>query len=318
LNPLKILFMGSPEFAIPSLNRLMESKHILQGIVTQPDRPRGRGYQTTSTPVKKWADDRNLYVYQPLKLHDEEFYKTLQVLSPDLIVNVAFGSIIPQIILDLPSQGSINLHPSLLPAYRGAAPIQRAIFNGEKVTGVTVLFMEEELDAGNIILQEKESISIEDTAGDLLQRLSEKGADLLLQAINLIAGGKVVSYPQDPGGITYAPMLSREEEIIDWGKSAPDIHNKVRGLSPHPGAYTFYGNSRLKIWKTDIKGLSDEEHPGILPGTVLSKEAEGFKVKTGEGTIKVVRVQPAGKKTIHAAEFYRGYNLKEGTILGKV
>ncbi len=318
MNPLKILFMGSPEFAIPSLKRLRESEHILQGIVTQPDRPRGRGYRTTPTPVKKWAADRKLYVYQPLKLHDEEFYKSLQVLSPDLIVNVAFGSIIPQTILNLPSRGSINLHPSLLPAYRGAAPIQRAILNGEEITGVTVLFMEEELDAGNIILQEEELISIDDTTGDVMQRLSEKGADLLLHAVNLIAGGEVVSTPQDPAGITYAPMLTREEEIIDWGNSSPDIHNKVRGLSPFPGAYTFYGNTRLKIWKTDIKGSDEEEHPATLPGTVLSKETEGFKVKTGDGVIKVVKVQPAGKKTIHAAEFCRGYNLQEGTILGKV
>lgn len=317
MNSLKIVFMGSPEFALPSLETLHKSRHTILSIITQPDRPRGRGYRFSSTPVKLWAKTQGLYVYQPQRLTDMEFFKQLQVLSPDLIVNVAFGRIVPQKMLDLPSCGSINLHPSLLPAYRGAAPVQHAIFNGDEKTGATVLYMEEELDAGDIILQEEEPIYLSDTTGDLMKRLADKGAGLLLKATDLIASNQSSRFPQNPEKVTYAPVIKSSGEIVQWDDSSLQIHNKVRGLAPSPGAYTTYGGSRLKIWKTDLPGHIEEENKNIFPGAVVSRDAEGFRVKTGDGIIYIKEVQPEGKKRLNAGDFWRGYRLKEGAILGK-
>ena len=320
MKTLKIIFMGSPQFAIPSLKTIYESEHDLLGIITQPDRPRGRGYRTFPTPVKEWAEAKGMYVEQPQKLNDPSFINKIKALSPDLIVNVAFGRIIPINILELPPYGSINLHPSLLPAYRGPAPVQWAIFNGEEYTGVSVIYMEEELDAGEIILQEKEPIYMDDTTGDLLQRLAEKGAGLLLEAIDLIAREEVSSYPQNPADITYAPFLKPEDEIIKWGRSTLEIHNKVRGMAPSPGAYTFHEGSRLKIWDTEVASCHEEDENELsdtLPGTVIELGAFGFTVKTGDGVLIVKEVQPEGKKRMHASDFWRGYRLTEGVILGK-
>lgn len=313
---LKIIFMGSPEFALPSIKMLAESEHVVLGIVTQPDRPRGRGYRIFSTPVKKWAASQGYYVYQPIRLTDTDFLKQMQVLAPDLIVNVAFGRIVPQKMLELPTHGSINLHPSLLPAYRGAAPVQHAIFNGEKTTGVTVLYMEEELDAGDIILQEEGHISLSLNSGELLEQLAHKGAHLLLKAINLIAEGKVESYPQDPGKISYAPPITPKDELICWEDSTLKIHNRVRGLAPSPGAYTMQGGNRLKIWKTDITTHGEDNFQHMQPGTVISLDTDGIKVKTGDGIINIREVQAEGKRRLQSSDFWRGYRLKKGMILG--
>ncbi|NLZ27516.1 MAG: methionyl-tRNA formyltransferase [Firmicutes bacterium] len=313
---LKIIFMGSPEFALPSIEMLAESEHTVLGIVTRPDRPQGRGYRTAPTPVKEWAASRGYYVYQPVRLTDTDFLTQMQVLAPDLIVNVAFGRIVPQKMLELPAHGSINLHPSLLPAYRGAAPVQHAIFNGEKHTGVTVLYMEEELDAGDIILQEEEPIPLSLNSGQLLERLAHKGARLLLKAIGLIAAGGVQSFPQDPGGISYAPPITTGEGLICWKNSALKIHNKVRGLAPSPGAYTLQGGNRLKIWKTEIMAREENGFMYVKPGTVISLGDDGIKVRTGDGIINIREIQAEGKKRMHSSDFWRGYRLKKGMIFG--
>ena len=314
---LKILFMGSPDFALPSLVEISKSNHSLAGIVTRPDNPKGRGYKLLETPVKKWAKLNGFSVYQPSRLIDEVFFRQMRALSPDIIVNVAFGRIVPKKLLEMPQYGSINLHPSLLPLYRGASPVQRAIFNGDSETGVTVLYMEEELDAGDIILQEKESILPDDTTGELLNRLSVKGASLLIKALDLIASGDVRRIPQRDEESTYAPLITADEEIIHWGKTSWEIHNKVRGMSPAPGAYTLFKGMRLKIWETEIMELKEDIYESALPGMVVSLDNDGFQVKTGDGVIMLKTVQLAGKKASHAGDFWRGNRVSKNMLLGK-
>ncbi len=314
---LKILFMGSPEFALPSLEAIINSMHTISGIVTRPDNLKSRGNKGSETPVKHWAKSRGLAVYQPQRLVDDSFYRQMKLLSPDIIVNVAFGRIVPLKLLEMPEYGSINLHPSLLPAYRGASPVQRAIFNGDRETGVTVLYMVEELDAGDIILQTKEKIMPDDTTGDLMKRLSVKGASILIKSLELIASGSNESLPQCHEKASYAPLLSADEELIHWGKSSPEIHNKVRGLSPQPGAYTYFKGIRLKIWQTRLLDFESDAFAESLPGMVVSLDSDGFKVKTGDGVIGIKSVQLAGKKIVSAGDFWRGHRININMLLGK-
>ena len=314
---LKVLFMGSPDFALPSLEEIKKSSHSIAGIITRPDNPGGRGYKRSETPVKQWAKSKGLPVYQPQRLIDEDFFRQMRNLAPDIIVNVAFGRIVPQKLLDMPEYGSINLHPSLLPLYRGASPVQRAIFNGDSETGVTVLFMEEEIDAGDIILQERETILPDDTTGELLHRLSFKGSAIMHKALDLIASGDVPRIPQKDEESNYAPLITADEEVIHWGKTSWEIHNKVRGLSPAPGAYTLFKGSRLKIWETKLLNIKEDLFEESLPGMVVSLDTEGFRVKTGDGVIMIKTVQLAGKKKSDAGDFWRGYRINENMLLGK-
>lgn len=311
---LDIVFMGTPPFALPSLQKLKEGPHRLATIVTQPDRPGGRGYRFSPTAVKSWAVEQGLDVLQPGKLNDGTFLKQMSKLSPDLICTAAFGRILPGNILRLPAHGSINVHASMLPSYRGAAPIQRAVINGEKVTGVTIMYMDEELDAGDIILQEEEPIGIEDTAGELYRRLAEKGAYLLAKAVDLIAAGRCRSVPQDTSRVTHAPPLRSEEEIISWENPALSIHNQIRGMNPRPGAYTVFRGSRLKIIKTSIV---EEGAPGKRAGEIVYSQGDSLRVKTGDGVLQILELQLQGKKRLPAGDFLRGYRLNEGELLGR-
>jgi len=311
LNALNLVFMGTSSFALPSLEGLCRSRHRVEAVITRPDRPRGRGHQTTHPPVKKAAMEQHLKIYQPASLKDPGLIEELQRISPQLVVVVDYGKVVPAVIRDLALQGSINLHPSLLPRYRGAAPIQRAVMDGEEKTGLSVICLEEELDSGDIILQQEEPIYLEDTAGDLHRRLSHKGAHLLLEAVDLIARGEEDRIPQDPGKATSAPPLKKIDEMLNWQSTGTELVNQVRGLYPVPGAYTFFRGRRLKVWKASLSsgGCGGE------PGEILSLKPEGVEVATRDGSIVLQEVQPEGKKKMDAGSFCRGYQPVTGEKL---
>ncbi len=294
MKKLKILFMGSPEFAVPSLKLLAEGDHQIAAVVTRPDKPRGRGHKLSSTPVKEWAGKYQLPVLQPAVLNSGTFLAQIKSLKPDILVNVAYGRIIPLNILELPPLKSVNLHPSLLPRYRGAAPIQRAIINGDAVTGNTIIYLAEELDAGHIIAREEEIIDINDTAGTLGERLGEKGALLMARTINLLAKGEGRAYPQDSAMVTLAPPLDQTEEIIDWHESAFNIHNRVRAFNPRPGAYTMLNQRRLKIWKTVLVAETGEEEKQLQP--VQPEETAGAIEKPEKNQKMKLQKKPKKKK----------------------
>jgi methionyl-tRNA formyltransferase len=310
---LKILFCGTAHFALPALKKILDKWEVL-GIITQPDRPRGRGRKIAAPPVKEFALASSVPVYQPknagelIQVIEQEKFK------PDLLVVVAYGLILPARVLDLPLLGCINLHPSLLPAYRGAAPIQRAIMNGEQITGVTTMYLSQEMDAGDIIYQEKREIPRDFTAGELAHVLAEQGARLLVKTISDLEQGKAPRQAQDPNKVSYAPPLSKEDERIHWNRDAEVIYNQIRGMNPKPGAYTEFKGRILKVWRSQ---LVDEEKTGFMPGDVVKTDVKrGFVVQTGSGQLLLTEVQPAGRPRMSAAEFLRGYRITAGTQLG--
>lgn len=309
---MRIIFMGTPEFALPSLKALHSSGHIVAAVVCQPDRPKGRGEQLTPPPIKVTALQLGLQVLQPDRIKDPAFIETLRLLKPDVIVVVAFGRILPPSILDLPPRGCINVHASLLPKYRGAAPIQWAVINGETETGVTTMRLDPGMDTGNILLQERESILSEDTAGSLSIRLAERGANLLLRTLKEIESEGIVPIPQDHTKATLAPILEKEAGEIDWTLPAAAISNRVRGLSPWPGAYTFYEDDRWRIWKaTTAEGAA-----GAKPGTIVKVDREAVSVATGRGVLRVLELQLANGRRMTVREFLAGHSVKEGIVLG--
>lgn len=312
---MRLVFMGSPDFAIPSLRALAESKHELAAVVTQPDRPRGRGRKPRPTPVKELAKLLGIRVYEPVKL--EEIWEPLAQIQPLVIVVVAYGKILPPEVLRLPKLGCINVHASLLPKYRGAAPIHRAIINGETKTGVTTMFMEEGLDTGDILLQEAITIGENETAGQLHDRLAEKGAGLLLKTLGQLESGELKRVSQKHAEATYAPPLTSADEIIDWNKPARQVKDQVRGLNPWPGACTTWNGKILKIWQVElVTGTKREE--GTMPGTVLQADpARGIEVQTGKGTVLVTKLQRQGGKRLDAGQFLRGHLLFKGAVLGQ-
>lgn len=310
---MKILFCGTSHFALPALKQILEQWEVL-GIVTQPDRPRGRGRKMAAPPVKEFALERSVPVYQPqngrelIQIIEEENLKA------DLIVVVAYGLILPAQVLAMPPLGCINLHPSLLPAYRGAAPIQRAIMNGDQITGVTTMYLSQEMDAGDIIYQEKREIPRDFTAGELAEVLAEQGAQLLVKTISDLEQGKAPRRAQDPSQVTYAPPLSKEDERIHWNRDAEGIYNQIRGMNPQPGAYTEFKGRILKVWRSQVV---DEEITGFMPGDVVKTDTKrGFVVQTGSGQLLLTEVQPAGRPRMSAAEFLRGYRITPGSHLG--
>ncbi|MGB9660626.1 MAG: methionyl-tRNA formyltransferase [Moorellaceae bacterium] len=314
---MRLIFMGTPQFAAISLKALLESRHEVVGVVTRPDRPRGRGQRVVFSPVKELALSRGLPILQPNDLKDPEFLDALAGLGAEVIVVVAFGRLLPPAVLHLPPLGCINLHASLLPRYRGAAPIQRAIINGEQETGVTTMYMVEQLDAGDIILQEPVAIRPEMTAGELHDILAAVGARLLVQTIDLIEAGMAPRHPQEEALATYAPPLLPEEEEISWEQEAERIVNLVRGLNPFPGAYTWWEGKRLKIYRARVVGKAEEAGGRAVPGEVVAvRPQEGFVVQAGQGQVLVTEVQPPGKRIMAAAEYLRGYPLKVGERLG--
>ncbi|MGM0652455.1 MAG: methionyl-tRNA formyltransferase [Bacillota bacterium] len=319
MKDLKIIFMGTPEFALPSLELLNLSLHRIEALVVPPDRPAGRGGSVRYVPTKQWALDQGLAIMQPEDLGDKEaFISFLAAIDPDLIVTVAFGRVLPPDLLNLPPLGCINLHASYLPYYRGAAPIHRAVIDGADHSGVTVIKMSSVLDGGDIIMREKENISPYDTAGMLHDRLADRGASLLLKAINAIASGKTSTVPQDHAKATYAPPLEKNDERIDWNQPSLDIYNRIRGLNPWPGAYTTYEGKRLKIWRAARpipEGYDNAKIPEKKPGEILAAGEESLKVATADGFLNLLELQPAGKKTMGADSFCCGYRIEPGHLL---
>lgn len=309
---MRILFMGTGGFAVPSLKALLSSTHEVIGVVTQPDRPAGRGRQLRLSPVKEVAIEAGLPIHQPEKVRSEDFAERVRQMAPDAIVVASFGQIIPKAILDIPRFGDINVHSSLLPKYRGAAPIHYALFSGDAVTGVTTMLMDPGLDTGPVLLQREVEILPSDNEGTLEARLSEVGAELLLDTLDGIEKGTIVPKPQDSSQATLAPSVKRDACEIHWADEARMVCGRVRGCSPRPGAYTFWQGSPLKIWwcepaETDAAGT---------PGEVMDVTSQGIVVQTGSGPVLLTEVQPENKKRMPATEFARGYRITKDTRLG--
>ncbi len=305
---MRIVFMGTPEFAVPSLRALVEAGHEVCGVFTQPDKPVGRHQNKLQPcPVKEYALSVDIPVYQPVKMRDGEALAILKELSPELIAVAAYGKILPPDILALPKFGCVNVHSSLLPKYRGAAPINWAILNSEDVTGVTIMYMAEGLDTGDILTQAETTIGIDENAQELTARLAELGAELLVKTVTDIAAGTVSPVPQDDGQSCYAPMLSKELSPIDWGQPARRIHDQVRGLYPWPAAVTALDGVRCKILRTRLTG----ETSGKSAGTVVQADKKGLKIVCGDGNIlAIAELQPDGKKPMPAAAFLAGHPVK--------
>lgn len=303
---MKILFMGTPEFAVPSLNALLGAGHTVCGVFTQPDKPKNRGMKLLPSPVKVCALSHEIPVFQPAKMRDGEALGYLRELDPELIVVAAYGKILPSEILDYPVKGCINVHSSLLPKYRGAAPINWAILNGEAVTGVTIMHMAPVLDAGDIIAQASTPIGADETAPTLTARLAELGAELLVSAVEAIGAGTAARTPQDEADSTYAPMLSRELSPMDWSKPARTLHDQVRGLLPWPAAVAEFGGIRCKVFSTDLPLQTTD----AVPGTILEAGKRGIDIACGGGTVlHIDELQADGGKRMKAADYLRGHPL---------
>lgn len=309
---MKILFMGTPDFAAESLEKLYDSNHEIIGVVTNPDRPKGRGMKLAESPVKEFADLKNIPVYQPLKVKEnEELLNDIKKMNPDVICVVAYGKILPKEILEIPKYGCINLHGSILPKYRGSAPIQWAVLNGDKKTGVTTIYMNEQMDAGDMILTRETEIGEYETTGELWQRLSTIGAELLLETVDRIEKGTAPRVPQE-GDFTLAPMLNREMSKIDWNTSAKVIKNLVYGLNPIIGAYTMYDEKKIKIWKIEILDEISTEQPGSI---LESDDKKGLKIATRDNVISVTEIQGENAKRMPIGDFLRGNKLEIGKVL---
>ncbi|HID12150.1 MAG TPA: methionyl-tRNA formyltransferase [Candidatus Latescibacteria bacterium] len=312
MRTLRIVFMGSPEFSVPSLARLLEGPHRVVGVVTRPDRPRGRGRRLEPTPVKELALKVDLPVSTPERLRDKGFLSELKALDADLFVVVAFR-VLPEAVLQLPKGGVVNLHPSLLPKYRGPAPIQWAIINGERETGATTLFIEPEVDTGDIILQERVPIGPDETAGELHDRLKVLGADLLAHTVDLIAEGKASRIPQPPGDWPRAPKLTKEHARIRWEGPAEALCNLIRGTNPIPGAFTAWRDRVLKVHRARIVPEVEGK-----PGEVVQADGRaGMVVAAGEGGLYLTEVQLEGGRKMSSAEFVRGHRVEVGERLGE-
>lgn len=307
---MKIVFMGTPDFAVPSLERLIETYGV-EAVFTQPDRPKGRGKKLAYSPVKEVAVKNNIRVFQPEKLKiDRESIEYLKELSPDFVIVVAFGQILTKEVLDIPKYGCINLHGSLLPKYRGAAPLNWVIIDGEKVSGNTTMLMDVGLDTGDMLLKDEVEIGINMTTGELHDILKVRGAELILNTIKGIVNGEI-SPEKQVGDTCYAKMLNKEMGKIDWSKSAEDIHNLIRGLNPWPIAYTSYVGKNMKIYESSI--LSEASNKD--PGTIISSGKEGLKVACGEGTLLIKKVQFPNGKPLSVEQYLNGNTLEYGVKL---
>lgn len=312
---MNIIFMGTPDFAAESLKSIYEAGHNIQAVVTNPDRPKGRGMKMQISPVKEYAVDKNLKVYQPEKVRkNSEFIEELKSYKPDVICVVAYGKILPKEILEIPKLGCINVHASLLPKYRGAAPIQWAVINGEKKTGITTMYMDEGMDTGDIILKEEVDILPEETTGELWNKLSKVGGKLLVETLKQISENTAPRIKQT-NDYTMAPMLSKENGRIDWNKmNTNQICNLIRGLNPIMGAYTFYENKKIKFWKARI--VEGQVENNLPNGTIVeANDKTGLKIKTMDGVIEILEIQGENARKMSTAEFLRGNKLQENTIL---
>jgi methionyl-tRNA formyltransferase len=317
----KLIFMGTPDFAVPILQMLIEEGYEILAVVTQPDRPKGRKRILTPSPVKEEALRHHFTVLQPEKLRHPDAVAQIISLKPDLIVTAAYGQILPKAILELPQHGCLNVHGSLLPYYRGGAPIQRAIMNGEAVTGVTLMYMAAGLDTGDMIRKVEVPISEEDNTGTLFIKLSQAGKELLRSTLPELLAGQLQAIPQDNALATLAPNISREDEQINWLRPAVELFNQIRGLSPSPVACTLWNGENFKIWASHKHSSKLEsaafKFPSAVPGTVLQISEDGIEVLTGDGTLWLTEIQPAGKKAMDAAQFRLGGTMHAGTVLGQ-
>lgn len=318
---MRVVFMGTPEFAVPTLQHLINSEYSVVGVVCQPDRPSGRGKKIQFGPVKTLALAQKIPAFQPEKMKAPEFLETLRSWNPDVIVVAAFGRILPQVILDLPPKGCVNVHGSLLPKYRGAAPIQWAVINGESETGVTIMMMDAGLDTGAILEQAVMPISAEDTAGDVASRMAEMGGRLLMPTLQKWVAGSMTPQVQNESQSTLAPILKKEDGLLDWSQSASTLANRVRGLSPWPGGYTFMNGERWGIWRVQVieqdedLALSSGKHHD-LPGTIVCVTKQAIHVQTGHGVLHLIDIQPANKKRMAVSQYVAGHQIEEGMKCG--
>ncbi|MFD2116914.1 methionyl-tRNA formyltransferase [Paenibacillus yanchengensis] len=306
---MRIVFMGTPAFAVPALEQLLQHNYEVVAVVTQPDRPQGRKRVLTPPPVKVAAMAAGLPVLQPEKMRSPEAIAQVAAYQPDLIVTAAYGQILPKAVLDLPKYGCINVHGSLLPQYRGGAPIQRSIINGESETGITIMYMAEGLDTGDMISSVVVPITESDTSGTLFETLSEKGAALLIETLPRLLAGEIVAQVQNEAEATYAPNLTREDERLDWNKSATALFNQIRGLSPMAGGYTIWQDQPFKVWASLPNQAEATAHPA---GTIVTVDDDGVYVQTGDGVLLLQEVQPAGKKKMSANEWATGARINSG------
>ena len=309
---MRIVFMGTPEFAVPSLRKLTESPHDIVGVVTQPDRPKGRGLSVAASALKREAERLHIPIYQPEDLSHPEFLASLNAWRGDCFVVVGFR-ILPAEVFEMPEKGTVNLHASLLPKYRGAAPIQWALIRGEKKTGVTTFFIDQKVDTGDLILQDELSIGSEETAGELHDRLAVLGADLIVRTMDLVEQGRAKRIPQR-GIPTRAPKILPEHCEIRWNNNAEDIVNLIRGLSPIPGAFTFWEGKRLKIFHASAADRSMNRPSS--PGRVVDTSEESLIVETDDGAVSVQEIQIEGKRRMKIGEFLRGYGMRRSAVLG--
>jgi len=307
--------MGTPEFAVPSLQSLLDSGFHVVGVVTQPDRPKGRGQTLGGSPIKQLSQNHALPLLQPHKMKSPEFLEALAGWDPHVIAVTAFGRILPKVIIDLPPGGCVNVHGSLLPLYRGAAPIQWALINGDQETGITTMMMDEGMDTGPLLLQRAVTVEPEDTAAELGHRLAKVGGDLLVETLTGLANKTIIPQEQNHDKATYAPLLTKEAGMIDWTQSARSIVNRIRGLSPWPGCYTFLHGQRLVIWKAK----AEEEkvppwNPDEKPGMILEVTKTELRVMAGEGVLQVTEIQPANQKRMTVEQFLQGRSVQSGDV----
>jgi len=310
-HPYRIVFMGTPDFAVPTLRRLHESPNAVVAVVTNPDRPKGRGRQKVPPPVKRAANRWGYTVIQPSSGKDPWLREKLEALRPDLLVVIAYGQILPPSVLEIPRLGPINVHASLLPRYRGPAPIQWAIINGDRQTGVTTMWMAEGMDTGNLLLQQSVAIAPDETSGSLHRKLAETGGELVIDTMDGLASGQLSATPQDESSVTYAPMLKKEDGHIDWTQSAKTLDCLIRGVNPWPGAFTFLSHKRLKIFRAEPRDVQVQERPGIV--------VDGFpgdlEVATGKGVLRLKELQLESGKRLSVDAFVRGCPIPPGTPL---
>ena len=307
---MRIIFMGTPDFSVPTLETLVNSRHEVVAVVTQPDKPKGRGGAVQMPPVKETALKYNIPVYQPVRAKNPEFVEEMRALNPDAMVVIAFGQILPRELLDIPKYGCINIHASLLPAYRGAAPIQWAVINGDKETGITTMMMDVGMDTGDMLEKAVIALDEKETGGSLFDRLSLMGGDLILSTLEKAENGTLVRTPQDHEKATYVKKIPKTLGDIDWSMDAVSIERLIRGLNPWPSAYTRWNGRMLKIW--DAEALPSESDAGC--GAVLAASGSDLMVQTGDGVLKINSVQLEGKKRMDTAAFLRGYQVETGCM----
>lgn len=311
---MKVLFMGTPDFAAVTLDKLIHSKHDLIGAVTQPDKQKGRGQEVSFSPVKELALAHSVPVYQPNKAKEPEFLEKVKELAPEVIVVAAFGQILPKALLEIPPYGCINVHGSLLPKYRGAAPIQYSIIDGEQETGITIMYMDVGIDTGDMILQSSLPIAKDETGGSLFDKMAQLGADLLLEALDQLEAGTAVRIPQDNDKATYVKMLNKDMGELDFTQSADKLERLIRGLNPWPSAYTYLDGKTLKLWQAGVEAMDAGD---AEPGQVIELRKDALVVAAGEGVLVIRELQLEGKKRMTADAFLRGSRLPLGTRLGK-